>query len=246
MSLAVPSPVPSPLPFALVIFDCDGVLIDSEPLAAQALAEILSERGAVTTMAQVEAEFVGLAQPDILDRLRRRHGAILGDGFLVAVEARRQALFDAQLRPIADAAATIVALGATWGVGVCVASNSPVPRLRHSLAVAGLAPLFSGRVHSADHVARPKPAPDLFLHAAAHAGIAPADCVVVEDSALGIEAARAAGMVGIGFCGATHMTMTRRAALEQAGAALLFDRMVDLPTVLALAGRRQDGAASRL
>jgi HAD superfamily hydrolase (TIGR01509 family) len=180
---------------ALVIFDCDGVLVDSEMLGNRVLAAVAGECGLPLDPNEALTLFRGCKMADCVAVLSDRLGRPLPDDFVASVRARTAAAFRAELRPVegvADALARVA-------VPVCVASSGPRERIELALSVTGLLPRFVGRVFSAYEVGSWKPAPDLFLHAAAALGVPPARCTVVEDSALGVRAAVAAGMPVIGY-----------------------------------------------
>ena len=185
---------------ALVIFDCDGVLVDSEPISLACLTGGLNRIGVAIDVETVRARFAGTSMPSIMAHIARDYGVTAPDGFVEAVKAETLRAFDAELKAMAGAAEMIAALD----LPCCVASSSDPVRLRHSLGLTGLLPLFDGRIFSSVEVPRGKPFPDLFLHAAARMGTAPADCLVIEDSVPGVTAARAAGMRVIGFTGGGH------------------------------------------
>ena len=162
--------------FALIIFDCDGVLIDSEPIANRVLSAELARAGLRLHPDEVMRRFVGRTRAGCLELAAALLGRELPADFAKAWDQALFAAFAEELRPIEGVREAIAAIGAR----TCVASNSSRERMRVSLQAAGLAPLFGDRVFSAEVVARPKPAPDLFLHAAASMGAAPGDCAVVE------------------------------------------------------------------
>jgi HAD superfamily hydrolase (TIGR01509 family) len=175
----------------LVIFDADGVLVDSEVLSNTALSEALAEISLELTVEQTMAEFMGRDRRHLHRRAEELLGAPLPEGFGAAYDARRDAAFRRELRPVAGIEE---ALDALPHLPTCVASSADHGKLRLTLGLTGLLERFEGRIFSAFDVERGKPAPDLFLHAAERMGFAPADCVVVEDSDPGVEAAHAAGM----------------------------------------------------
>ena len=209
---------------ALVIFDCDGVLIDSEPIANRVLSAELARIGLRLHPDEVMRRFVGRTRAGCLELAAALLGRELPAGFADAWDQALFAAFAEELRPIEGVREAIAAVGARS----CVASNSSRERMRVSLQAAGLAPLFGDRVFSAEIVARPKPAPDLFLHAAASMGAAPGDCAVVEDTPTGVEAAVAAGMAVFGYAGGAHSSAR---ALAAAGA-IVFRHMRELPALL--------------
>jgi HAD superfamily hydrolase (TIGR01509 family) len=215
----------------LVIFDLDGVLIDSETLVCRAVAETLSDRGFAVTESDMIERFVGVSHTIVLDTLSREAGLPLPDDFDERARDRLEQLFAADLRAIAGAHELLAGLSRPR----CVASNSPADYIVRSLALVGLSAHFAAEaLFSAEHVERPKPAPDLFLHAAATMGSVPERCLVVEDSVAGATAAQAAGMTVIGFVGAGHLT--DRAAhgekLRAAGAQEVLHDLLELRRLL--------------
>jgi len=201
----------------LVIFDLDGVLIDSEVLACRALAEELATDGHAITTDEVIARFVGVSHAAMTATIERDSGRPLATDFNRRANARMQALFAAELRAIAGAEALLASLA----LPVCIASNSPPDYIDRNVALTGLETFFPADTRfSSALVERPKPAPDVYLHAAAEMGAAPDACLVVEDSATGVRAARDAGMRVLGFVGAGHVTDAAdlSASLEAAGA----------------------------
>jgi HAD superfamily hydrolase (TIGR01509 family) len=212
----------------LLIFDCDGVLVDSELLANAALAELMSALGHPMTTQQAIETFPGRRLSDVLARAEALLSRLIPADLGEQAGKRMLAKFRRELKPVAGVRDAIAALPYPR----CVASSSTRERITLSLEVTGLAPLFGTNVFSADAVARGKPAPDLFLAAAHTLGAAPADCIVIEDSPLGIQAARAAGMQAIGFAGASHATEQLAVQLEQTGADIVIRAMSDLPTAV--------------
>jgi HAD superfamily hydrolase (TIGR01509 family) len=181
----------------LVIFDCDGVLVDSEPISTHVLAEALTAAGVPTTPDQAYERYRGRALSDIAVDAERRTGAPLPDGFWEAFDDERARAFERSLRPISGAADTVAAVRAA-GADVCVASQGRRSKTELTLRLTGLRHLFADEaLFSAYDVSRGKPFPDLFLHAASVMD-APSDrCVVVEDTTIGVRAAVAAGMRAI-------------------------------------------------
>lgn len=184
----------------LVIFDCDGVLVDSEPISLSVMLEVLAEAGCPLTEAEGYARLLGRSIPTIASWLRTERGCDLTEAHLSALRERLFARFRSELRPIPGLRAAVETLERP----VCVASSSQPDRIALSLDVTGLLPLFHPHIFSATMVARGKPAPDLFLHAAREMGADPASCTVIEDSPAGIKAAKAAGMRAIAFVGGSH------------------------------------------
>jgi HAD superfamily hydrolase (TIGR01509 family) len=198
----------------LVIFDCDGVLVDSEVISNRVLATMLSEQGLPTTLAQARREYQGLLLDDVLARAEAKLGRSLPTDWLGRYEAERAEAFHRELEPVAGASRTVEHLRAA-GLQVCVASQGKLAKTRLSLALTGLDHLFPERVRfSAHSVANGKPAPDLFLYAAAAMGVEPASCAVVEDSPSGVTAAVSAGMRAIGYTADSDAEALREAGAE--------------------------------
>ena len=220
----------SDLAYSLVIFDCDGVLVDSEPLSLSVLSEALTRQGLPADIPYVTRHFLGRQLSTV-----RTHASAqdlhLAPGFEHDLNARLVARFRDELRPIPHVADVLAGLG----IPCCVASSSDLPRVRLSLEVTGLAPFFGEHVYTAEMVARGKPEPDLFLYAAQRMGVAPEDCLVIEDSLYGVLAARAAGMEVWGFTGGSHHCGGEDAGrpLLEAGAHRLFEDMRTLGPAIA-------------
>ncbi len=211
-------------PFDLVIFDCDGVLVDSEPIANRILAEQLRSAGLHMPEEEVMRRFVGRTREGCLTLATGLLGRDLPRDFAPKWDA---ALFEA-LRNEVKAIDGVVELILSLSIPFCVASNGTRDRLRLTLETAGLLPLFEGRIYCAADVAHPKPAPDLFLHAAKSMGVSPARSAVIEDTPAGARAGNAAGMTVFGYAGGTSST---RAALEAEGAKV-FGAMATLATLI--------------
>ncbi|WP_372424449.1 HAD-IA family hydrolase [Salinarimonas chemoclinalis] len=196
-----------------VIFDCDGVLVDSEHPADRAVAQVLAASCPGLDVAGYVARFRGWNHRDSAAALAAERGATFPED----LDARVIAAVDAA---VAHAAPMPGVRAAVAGLALprAVASNSPLARLRRSLARADLLDLFAPHVYAAEMVARPKPAPDLYRHAARALGVAPDDCLVVEDNLRGVRAACAAGMRVVGFLGGAHARPGDEAALLDAGA----------------------------
>jgi len=212
----------------LLIFDCDGVLVDSEMIALDLLAKMLTDLGCPIAVAECRLRFMGKSTSDVLadveGMLGRPVPVEFGDGMKALLFERLRR----DLQPLRDVRDIISALP----YQVCVASSSQPERIALSLEVTGLAPLFEGRVFSAAEVRHGKPAPDLFLHVAARLGVKPEEAIVVEDSPAGITAARRAGMRAIGFAGASHADSALARMLVSAGAQDVLTKMVDLPAAI--------------
>ncbi len=201
-------------PSTLIIFDCDGVLVDSEILACQVEIEVLHGLGHPISLDEFARRAIGRSRKDNQAMLEALWDRPLPLDYTGQVQSRLFERFRAELKPVAG----MPELVRRTPVGRCVASSSPPDRLALALALGGYAPLFGDAVFSAVAVKHGKPAPDLFLHAAARCGVSPDRCVVVEDSVPGIQAAKAAGMVAIGFCGGGHCPPDQAATLRHAGA----------------------------
>lgn len=185
----------------LVIFDCDGVLIDSEVISAAMLIRELDGHGVTIDAEYVVRNFLGRSYPVVLETIRRDFQLDLPPEFEAQYRARLLAAFETDLKVMPGAADTLSAMRLPW----CVATSSSQPRAERSLQIAGLRDLVGDRLFTAGQVKRGKPAPDLFLLAAETMGFAPSDCLVIEDSLNGIRAAHAAGMRVWRFTGGTHL-----------------------------------------
>jgi HAD superfamily hydrolase (TIGR01509 family) len=208
----------------LVIFDCDGVLVDSEPLSNRALSEALTGAGHPIGVEETTRTFMGRSLLSCNAIMRERFGTV--PDYLADYERRLQIAFEESLEAVPGVVAALDAIAAP----TCVASSGPHYKMRLSLGLVGLYDRFEGRIFSATEVSRGKPAPDLFLHAAASMGAAPDACVVVEDSPVGVEAARAAGMRVLGYAGRSDP-----ASLAHAHA--VFADMAELPALIGCAPR---------
>ncbi|SCY89294.1 HAD family hydrolase [Microvirga guangxiensis] len=211
----------------LLIFDCDGVLVDSETLACQIDADILSGLGLPYTVDDITREFVGKSMKDMIARIEADHACTLPEDLSERINTALYQRFETELQPIDGVREAILALPYPR----CVASSSVPERIALSLRVTGLADLFEN-VFSATQVAHGKPAPDLFLFAAERMGADPKDCLVIEDSTAGVQAAIAAGMRVIGFTGGSHCGPNHAQKLLQAGATALIERMEELPETI--------------
>ncbi|MFB7866276.1 HAD family hydrolase [Streptomyces sp. NPDC056069] len=213
--------------YDLIIFDNDGVLVDSEPISNRLLAGYLTELGHPTTYEESVRDYMGSAMHRIHELVEERSGQRLPAEFDDIFHARVFAAFERELEAVAGAAEVLKRLDAE-GIPYCVASSGSHERIRVGHRKTGLDAWFrEGIVFSAEDVGRGKPAPDLFLHAAERMGVVPERCVVVEDSRLGVQAAVAAGMDAYGFT-----AMTPEAKL--AGAVGFFGRLAELPATLGL------------
>jgi len=186
----------------LVIFDCDGVLVDTERIGAKVGAEVLTRLGWQLGPQDVLDRFLGCTEEYFAQQVQQQVGRRLPPGWDAEIDALADASYEAELQPVPGVEAVLADLDSR-GVPTCVASNGSHEKMRRTLGLTGLHTRFAGRIFSARDVARGKPAPDLYLHAAQAMGAAPERCVVVEDSPRGVQAARAAGMACIGYAGLT-------------------------------------------
>jgi HAD superfamily hydrolase (TIGR01509 family) len=218
---------------SVIIFDCNGVLVDSERIAAAVAAEAFVRIGVPLTPELISRYFFGRRPADMIATVEHAVQCKLPDGFATAVAAETLRRLRAELRPMPH-----VMHALTWLRGPkCVASSSPRDRIEASLEMAGLLRFFEPNLFSASDVARGKPAPDLLLHAAASMRVAPSSCIVVEDSPAGVSAASAAGMTPIGFVGGSHAGSDLAGKLTAAGACAIVADMRHLKSaVVALRG----------
>ena len=210
----------------LVIFDCDGVLVDSEPVANRTLGQMLRELGLDLTQAQIFEHFVGYSLPHCLRVIEGMLGRAPPENFLRDLQARTFAAFKTELRAMPGIEQALDLLDAA-GLPYCVASSGDHEKMNTTLGITGLLARFAGRIFSVTQVARGKPAPDVYLFAARQLGAEPSACVVVEDTPPGVQAGAAAGMTVFGFC--AH---TPEQKLRAAGAHRTFDDLRQLFSML--------------
>jgi len=220
-------PAPGLVEPEVVVFDCDGVLVDSEPTTAEVMAELITEVGVPTTPEDVMREYVGDWWPDSMRKIEEKLGRPLPSDFTQTYRSRQDAALSEGVEAVAGVIDVVDAVEAA-GLRTCVASNGPHPKMEITMGSAGVRERFEGRIFSSADVERGKPAPDLFLHVAAEMGVAPEACIVIEDSALGVRAARASGMPAYGYTG--HAPAAKLAA----AGAHTFDSMAELPGLLGL------------
>ena len=219
----------------LLIFDCDGVPVDSEHLACASLAEVMTTLGHSMTADEAMLAFAGRSLKDVLARAERLLSRPIPEDLGEQAAVQLMARFRRELQAVPGVKEAIAALPYRR----CVASSSDPGRLTLSLDVTGLSALFGNNVFSAVEVANGKPAPDLFLLAARRLGEDPSSCIVIEDSVLGVEAAGAAGMAAIGFAGASHANQGLAERLAAAGAEPVIHSMANLPAAVEqVVGRR--------
>jgi HAD superfamily hydrolase (TIGR01509 family) len=215
--------------FELVIFDCDGVLVDSEPIINQAHASALTECGYSITERELVERFCGMSDPEMLAVIEHDWGRALPVSYGERVGVMIESGFRRSLKAIEGVAEVLDWLQRP----VCVASSSTPVQIQRKLELTGLLGHFGENLFSAAMVARGKPAPDLFLYAAQRLATVPERCLVIEDSPAGIDAAVGAGMTAIGFCGGSHCGLEHGARLREHGAALVIDEMRQLTTAIA-------------
>jgi HAD superfamily hydrolase (TIGR01509 family) len=217
------------VPVDLIIFDCDGVLVDSEVISCRAHAETLTRHGYPITEEQVFERFLGRSMRQATREVEAELGRSLPDDFHAQIYAEIFRLFATSLEATPHIGEVLDQLT----VPACVASSGPPEKISASLTRVGLYDRFAPHIFSAVQVPHGKPAPDLFLFAADQMQTQPARCLVIEDSVAGISAARAAGMVVFGFCGGSHCRDGHAATLRTAGAHETFDDMRQLPAMIA-------------
>jgi HAD superfamily hydrolase (TIGR01509 family) len=210
--------------FELVILDCDGVLVDSERIAVRVEAEVLGELGWALTQDEIVERFMGRSEAFMDEAIVARLGDRLPGDWRDRLQRRYREALAAELEPVDGVLEALDQLT----IPTCVASSGSHDKLRFTLGHTGLYGRFEGRIFSGYDVPNPKPAPDLFLHAADRMGVDPAACAVVEDSQAGLLAARAAGMRAFAFAGGLSP-----AHLLEGEATVVFDDMRKLPALLA-------------
>lgn len=215
---------------AHVIFDCDGVLVDSEPLSMKIDVEILAENGVVMSEAEAHQRFVGKTFAAMLDEIRRDFGVSFPADASEQKDLRLLQLYARELKVVEG---VLPALEALMPQHFSVASNSPFERVEAALRITLLTRFFGNRITTFEHVARGKPEPDVFIEAARRAGYAPEDCIVIEDSVTGVTAAHRAGCRVLGFTGTHPHPQEQAGKLLAAGAATTFHAMRDLPGLVA-------------
>jgi HAD superfamily hydrolase (TIGR01509 family) len=197
----------------LLVLDCDGVVIDSEIISAQTLVALLSEAGIGIDVAYVRRHFLGRSFPTVARLIEASFELVLPDNFEIEYRQRLLARFETDLRVMDGLEPLLDRLH----VPFCLATSSSPVRVTRSLKLTGLYERFEGRIFTASQVARGKPAPDLFLHAAKSLGVAPGKCVVVEDSSVGLQSGLAAGMQAVWFTGGSHLKGMLRESIEIEG-----------------------------
>ena len=212
----------------LVIFDCDGVLVDSEVISCRAHAATLARHGYAITADQVLDRFLGVSDREARLTIEAELGRRLPDDFEAQVKQATLQFYAGDLQAIAYVGEAIAAIG----LPKCVASSGTPEKIHHGLTCTGLYDRLAPHIFSATQVERGKPAPDLFLFAAGRMQASPERCLVIEDSVPGVTGARAAGMTVLGFHGGSHCRPGHAETLRAAGAALIFDDMRQLPGLI--------------
>lgn len=221
--------------FDLIIFDCDGVLVDSEILAAQVESRLLTETGYEITAQEICERFAGMTWKNILLTIEAEAAIPLSASLL----EKSEKLVDARLASHVKIVEGVKFALSRLTQPRCICSNSSLKRLDLTLTKTGLKPYFEGHIYSAAELGddKSKPKPDIFLHAAEQMGVSPAKTIVIEDSVHGVMGARAAGMRVIGFTGGSHTYPSHADRLSEAGAETVVSRMIELPAMIeALAG----------
>lgn len=209
--------------FDLIIFDCDGVLVDSERLSNEVFAAMLNEEGCPVTLEFMYESFVGKSMPQCLVQIKELWNKDLGDDFVRRYRARVKTAFEADLHAVPGIEAVVDSLDCPY----CVASSGSHEKMKTTLGITGLISKFANHRFSVSEVKESKPAPDVFLHAAKKMGVAPERCAVIEDSPTGVRAGLAAGMTVFAFA-----ARTPRERLQEAGATVIFDSMSELSGLL--------------
>jgi HAD superfamily hydrolase (TIGR01509 family) len=222
----------SAFPFDAVLFDCDGVLVDSEPITHRVLAEMLGELGWQLSVEEALRIFVGKAVKDEAALIEARTGFSVTTEWLMQFRARRNVALERDLCAIPGAQAAVRALQATLGDRIAVASGADRIKVELQLVKAGMLDCFEGRVFSGHETPRSKPFPDVYLAAAAALQVDPKRCAVIEDSVTGATAGVAAGATVFGFC-PQELGHSSATALHGAGAVHVFRDMAELPALLA-------------
>lgn len=214
--------------FEAILFDCDGVLVDSEPITNGVLRDMLEEAGWALSAEECMRRFIGKTVRSQAPLIEARTGRPLTDAWMADFYARRNARLAAELQPIEGAVEAVRAVHARLAGRIACASGADRYKVEMQLQMVGLATLFAGRVFSGHEMPASKPAPDVYLAAAAALGVAPARCLVVEDTVTGVTAGVAAGATVVGFS-PTAFGHDAAQALRGAGAVDVLMRMADLP-----------------
>ena len=215
-------------PVELVICDCDGVIVDSEILAEQVLLDLLSAYAPQAEISVLLRQSFGLSSSDILKIAEKQFGVVLPPDLPAEVRAMTEAVIAESVQPIPGVKAALEEID----LPLAVVSNSLYRSVANSIRRAGLDERVAGKIFSADMVALPKPAPDLYLLASSSMAVPPERCLAIEDSSAGVRAAMAAGVRVIGFVGASHVPPTHAANLVAMGVVAVARQMSDLPSLV--------------
>ena len=218
--------------FDAVLFDCDGVLVDSEPITNGVLRELLAEAGWVLTPQDCMQIFVGRTLREERALIEANTGQPMTEAWLSLFFEQRNRELDARLEVIAGAHAAVTAAHQRTGERIACASGADRFKVEMQLSKVGLIDFFAGRIFSGHEMARSKPAPDVYLAAAQHLQVSPERCLVIEDTTTGVKAGVAAGATVWAYCPLEQ----QGGALQEAGASRLFSQMADLPELMAQAG----------
>lgn len=206
-----------------MIFDCDGVLVDSELITNRVFAQMLNELGIAVTLEDMFERFVGRSMPQCLELVTMLLGRPVPYHFVEEYQTRSATALRSELQAVPDIETVLAAIRIPY----CVASSGTHEKMQTTLGITGLLPQFRGKMYSVTEVAQSKPFPDVFLHAARQQGVVPAECAVIEDTPTGVRAGVAAGMTVFGYS-----AVTPKLRLIEAGAHHTFERMRDLPGLM--------------
>lgn len=219
-------------PFDAVLFDCDGVLVDSEPITNRVLAKMLSEMGWQISADECMRIFTGKAVKDESPLIEQRTGVLIDDAWTTDFRQRRNAALESELVEIPGAPQAVRALHAALNGRIAVASGADIRKVELQLAKVALADCFAGRIFSGQDLPRSKPFPDVYLTAAQALGVPPSRCAVIEDTVTGATAGVAAGATVFGYS-PTNNGHSSPDALRAVGVARIFTDMAELPALLA-------------
>lgn len=213
----------------ILIFDCDGVVLDSMVLHTEVEAEAFQSLGINISPSELSQRFSGVPQEEVSRILYAETGILIPPDIEILIEEHKEKIFSERLQPISGIEDTLHQLTA---YPKCIASGTGLKSLYHMLRVTGIHEFFAPHIYSSEMVSRGKPFPDLFLHAAQQLNAAPQDCLVIEDGVAGVLAAKAAGMPVIGFTGGSHCDADHSTRLKNAGAEFIFSDMRNLVDIV--------------
>jgi HAD superfamily hydrolase (TIGR01509 family) len=212
-----------------LIFDCDGVLVDSEPLSMRIDVEILAEHGVIMSEDEAHSRFVGKTFAAMIEEVSEQYGVKFQADTSAQKDLRLLVLYERELRAVEGVSGALAEIGHHH---YSIASNSPFDRVAAALRITALTPWFADRITTFEHVARPKPEPDVYVEAARRAGYRPEHCIVIEDSVTGATSARRAGCSVLGFTGTHPEPEAHARNLQAAGASRTFSHMASLPGLI--------------